>query len=202
MPAPLFTLFCEDVFSDCGDDLTGIDPLVCRTLGVVIVDRAAGRIPAVHGVLCGLERGIGDRLIELAVHDGGKRAFLVDHARDGVRERRVLDPVEDDGAYRDLTVIGFAARLGGNDLCQQILVVRITARAPCGAVLDPHGRQRFGARDSIHSKAVALLKQPHRSSRLRAEDPVDGAGIVPPVFELLLDLRHLFAPRALPGKGR
>ena len=102
-------------------------PFACRGDGIEIVYSAIARVPAVQRVARRAVGALGDRLVELPVIQAGERAGLVDNSGDGIWERRMLHPVEDDRADRDLPLIGFAARLGGNKPREQVDVPRPAA---------------------------------------------------------------------------
>ena len=94
--------------ADYDDQRTRPDPFAGGLGRVKIVDRAAGGVPAVEGVLRGAIGAGRDRLVELAVVDAGEGAVLIDDAGDGIRERRMADAVEHDGADGDLAGIGLS----------------------------------------------------------------------------------------------
>ena len=91
--------------ADHDDQRPGPDPVAGGLGRVEIVDRAAGGVPAVQGVLRGAIGAGRDRLVELTVADAGEGAVLIDDAGDGIRERRMPDAVEHDSADGDLPVL-------------------------------------------------------------------------------------------------
>ena len=115
------------MLTDDGDERARPDPRARGRRGIEIVDRTAGRVDPVERVACSAVGALGDRLVELPVIQAGERAGLVDNSGDGIWERRMLHPVEDDRADRDLPLIGFAARLGGNKPREQVDVPRPAA---------------------------------------------------------------------------
>ena len=52
---------------------------------VIVIDAAAGRVPAVHGVAGSAVGALGHRLVELSVIKAGKRSGLIDDLRNGRR---------------------------------------------------------------------------------------------------------------------
>lgn len=90
---------------DCDRDRKGFDPLVGCSSGIVIIQAAIRRIPAVHCILGSLiGRGVW-RQVDLTVGYDVERAGLIHHARYGFREARVADTVQNDSAYGDLAGI-------------------------------------------------------------------------------------------------
>ena len=108
-------------------------------------------------------------------YDSGKR----------IGERGVLYPVEHHAPHRHLPGVGLAPGLGGNEPGQKHNVAGIGVGV---GVLYPQSRQRGAAHHPIGVKAVALLEIYHGAFRPAAENAVNRAGVVAPVFELLLDL--------------
>ena len=74
------------MISYIGDDGPRIDKAVACLGGVVVVYGSAGGIPACESVACRRICTLGDRLIELTVRYGGKRAVLIDNTRQRIRE--------------------------------------------------------------------------------------------------------------------
>ena len=83
---------------DDRDERPRPDPRAGGRGRIEIIDRAAGGIDAVECIARGAVGALRDRLIELPIRDARERAALIDDAGERIRERRVLDAVEHDGA--------------------------------------------------------------------------------------------------------
>ena len=192
---------------DGGDDRPGPDPLVGRGLGVVVVDRAARRIPAVEGVLRRPEGALRHRLVELPVIQAGKGPLLVNHAREGVGEGGVPHPVEHDGAHRHLSGIGLASGLRGNQPGQEVVVARAVpagTAAPAGSARggeDSHGLERRRPGYAVGDEPVLFLEPDHCVPGFGAVNPIHPVVQIAPVFQLGLDLPDFLALGADFGQG-
>ena len=96
------------------DDGAGPHEGIGRFGGVVVVYTAVGGIPAVKGVTGSGIGAVGYGLVYLPVNDRSKRAVLVDNARKGVGEGRVLDTVEYHSSYGYLPRVWLTAGFGGD----------------------------------------------------------------------------------------
>ena len=110
----------EAVGADGEDGGAGPHEFVGSFFGIIIVYAAACGVPAVEGVAGGGVSGVGDRFIELTVHDSCEGAVLVDHARESIGERWVFDSVKDNGADCDLTRVRFAAGLSRDNTREKV----------------------------------------------------------------------------------
>ena len=115
-------LLAEIVAADDRDHRAGPDKGIGRFGGVVIIDRAAGRVPAVDGVARRPARGVVGGHIPVAVTHSGEGAVLIDHPRDRVRKRGVAHAIEHHRANRHLAGVAFAPRLRGNQFGKQLNV--------------------------------------------------------------------------------
>ena len=96
---------------DDRDERPRPDPRAGGRGRIEIIDRAAGGIDAVECIARGAVGALRDRLIELPIRDARERAALIDDAGERIRERRVLDAVENDGADGHLAGVRLAAVL-------------------------------------------------------------------------------------------
>ena len=108
------------MLADDRDERPGPDPRAGGRGRIEIIDCAAGRVDPVECVTRGAIGALRDRLIELPVRDARKCPTLIDDAGERIRERRVLDAVEHDGADGHLTGLRLAAGLGRNQAREQI----------------------------------------------------------------------------------
>ncbi len=200
------------MLSDHRDRLPLEDPRARGDGGVVIIQASVSRIPAVHrvagGVVC---RFVGFE-VDLPVVHRGKGALLIDDACHRVGELRALDAVDDDRADGDLPRITLSPALGVDRLCHEVEIGRSIAvhaallplsaavKRIVGIVHAERSVRRF-ADDPVGGQPVLLLERDDRPARSRAEDAVDRARIVAPVFEAALHFPHLSARAPLPEHG-
>ena len=121
----------KEMLADLDDDRAGADPLIRRGDRVIVIDCAAGGIPAVERVLCGAVAAFRYRLIELPVVQAGEGAFLINHAGNGIGKRRVFHPVEHDRAYRNLAGIRFPAGFSRYQPRKQVVIALAVFSAAC-----------------------------------------------------------------------
>ena len=167
------------------DDRAGTNPLADGTVRVIVVDRSSGWIGTVESVAGSPVGGFGDGLVKLAVRDGGKCPRLVDYAGECVRKRRVLHAVEDNRTYRNLSGIGFAPGLGGNNPSQKIDIGLRSLRL--GAYADTQPLQSLWAGDAVDSQALLLLKLFNGGLGLGTVDTIDASGIKAAFLQGLLN---------------
>ena len=99
----------KQMVADPLDDRAGADPGIGGFGGIIIVDGTAGGIPAIECIAGSVIGGVADGLIELPVGNGGKGTRLIDHAGQGIGKGRVLNAIQNNGAYCNLSGIVFAA---------------------------------------------------------------------------------------------
>ena len=148
--------------ADGDDQRARPDPGAGRGGGIEVIQRAAAGVAAAERVAGRAPGAFGDGLVKLSVGDGGEGVGLVDDAGDRVREGGMAHAVEHDRADRDLAVIGLAARLGGNDARQEILVSLSAAFLPSSARRrDAEGGERGIADLAVDGEAVFALEIAH-----------------------------------------
>ena len=116
----VFASVAEAVVSDNHYGGTRVHKGIGGFVGVVIVDAAAGGIPAVKGVPCCPVCRIRHRFVELTVNNGGEGAVLIDYSRKGIGEGGVLNSVKDNRSYRNLSGVRLAAGFGRDNSGKQI----------------------------------------------------------------------------------
>ena len=190
----------EAVVPDHGLHRARADPLVAGGLGVVVIEAAAGGVPAVQGVQRGADGGGVRGVVDGAVADAAERAGLVDHAGDGVGKGRAGHPVQHHRRHGHLALVGLAPGLGVHQLGQQPVVGgddrgRGRRHAAAGEG-DAHGGGGGGAHAPVGGQAVLALEGDHRLAGLFAVFAVRRAGEVAPLDQLLLHLGHVAAAGA------
>ena len=102
------------------DERAAPDPGAGGGVGIEVVDGPAGGVASVERFPGRPIGGGGHRLIDLPIHHAGEGALLVDNPGDGIGEGRVVDPVENDGAYSYLAAVRLSSGLGRDDFSQQV----------------------------------------------------------------------------------
>ena len=193
---------------DDRDERPRPDPRAGGRGRIEIIDRAAGGIDPIECIARGAVGALRDRLIELPIRDARERAALIDDAGERIRERRVLDAVEHNGADGHLAGVRLAAGLRRDQAREQIDLRTGRAAGTAGIAGiastrgQSHGRQRLVAGLAVDREAVFLLEGAHGALGAAAVDTVHGTGIVAPTFELRLDLRDYGAAGAFFVRGR
>ena len=179
------------MLADDRDDRPRENPLACALFRIIIVNGAAGRVPAVDR---GARRTVGrvrDGRIDAAVGQAAERAGLVDHAGERVGKARVLNAVENHSGDRDLAFIRLAARFRRDHAREQVEVRVGKARDGAAALAraDAQRLQRSRTRNAVGGQALLFLKLNDGRLCLRTENAVDVAGVQAALFEFRFNLR-------------
>lgn len=93
--------------SYCGCNRQAQHPLIRSVSRIIIINTAARRIPAVQRIFCRAIRAVHNRLIKIAVRHRGKGTFLINDARNGIGERRVLHSIQHHSPHSNLSGVRF-----------------------------------------------------------------------------------------------
>ena len=166
---------------------TGPYPFACRRRWIEVIDCAAGGAGAVERLARGSVGTVGDRLVELSVVKAGECALLIDNARKRIRERGMIDTVEDDGSDRHLTDIRLSSCLRGNEPRQQVNIA-VGARACARFFIDAQSRERLVTCLAVNGKTVCALEILDRALGAAAVYSIYGAVVIAPAFQARLYL--------------
>ena len=139
--------------------------------------------------------------MKLPVYHAGKSPRLIDHSGNGIGERGMLHPVENNGSNRHLTAVGFSPRLRRDNPGQQIHAPLLGGRG--AARCDRHAQRlhRGAPHYAVGGKAVFSLKIFYSFHRLAAKNAVYFPIVIAPSLQLGLDLSliHISSTRMSGG---
>ena len=186
----------EDVFADSNYLRARPYPLACGGSGIKVVQRSAGRIPAVHSVLRRAGAFVVGSQIYLSVGYAGKSSRLVNNSGNTIGKLGAGDTVENYRCDRNLTGIAFAARFAVYATGQQIQIAvgyiarfgRSRTGCRAAAESDTHCLSRGVTYYTVRFKPVLTLKILYRRLGFGSVNAVHAAGVVSPTFKLGLNI--------------